>query len=205
MKSQPTRDRFLQVAAQLFLKQGYEATGVAEILKATGVGAGSFYYHFAGKRDLLLQVLESYSELLPEVIEKPAARQATDPIDRIFRIIDYYRRYLVENDFELGCPIGNIALEIGNTFPEVRERVSDLFEQWRRMIVRCLEEAADEFPPDLDREAVASFVLTIVEGAIMQSRSAGDIAPFDASVAQLRHHLNQLRVDKEKQIEKGTL
>ncbi len=41
-----TRERLVQSARKLFLRKGYEATGVAEILRDAGVKSGSFYYCF---------------------------------------------------------------------------------------------------------------------------------------------------------------
>lgn len=187
-----TKERFLVVAADLFLRQGYEKTPVAQILEKTGVGAGSFYYHFDSKEGLLLAVLDRYRRLLPEIFERPAYRATEDPIARVFHILELYRRYLLEFQFDQGCPVGNIALEIGDQIPAARQRTDALFEQWRAMIRRCLDDAADRFSADLNRDELATLVLTVMEGGVMQSRAARDIGPFEASVRQLRNYFDLL-------------
>ncbi len=187
-----TRERFLEVAAELFHEQGYEQTPVAQILERTGVGAGSFYYHFESKEDLLLAVLERYQGMLPDIFEEPARRASDDPIGRIAHILDFYRRFLLEHDFRLGCPVGNLALEVGGQIPGVARKTAAVFEHWRAMIRRCLDDAAARLPEDLDRAELAALVLTVIEGGIMQARMAHSIDPFDASVRQLRRYLDQL-------------
>jgi hypothetical protein len=66
------------------------------------------------------------------------------------------------------------------------------FRGWARHIEACLATAADRLPPDLDRPALAGFVLTVMEGAVMQARTHRDLAAFDGSVAALRDYFNRL-------------
>ena len=89
-----TRDRLIEAARNLFLKQGYASTGIAQILQAADAGSGSLYYFFPTKEDLLLAVLEWYkANLLPMVVQ-PVFDRVSDPIERIFGILAGYRRAL---------------------------------------------------------------------------------------------------------------
>ena len=82
--SPDTRQRILDAARDLFWRQGYSATGIAQILKAADANSGSLYYFFPTKEDLLLAVLEWYkANLWPEVIQ-PVFDRVTDPIERPF-------------------------------------------------------------------------------------------------------------------------
>lgn len=53
-----SRAQILGAAAKLFRAQGYAATTLREIAAAVGIQAGSIYYHFASKDELLLEVLD---------------------------------------------------------------------------------------------------------------------------------------------------
>ena len=99
---------------------------------------------------------------------------------------------LLETDFALGCPIGNLALEMVDCGPEVRRRRAEDFELWARRIEGCLEAAADRLPADVDRGRLAGFVLAVMEGAVLLARGHRDIAPFDGAVAQLRDYFGRL-------------
>src|SRR6185369_17189354 len=99
----PTRHRLVEAARDLFWQQGYTATGIAEILKAARAKSGSLYYFFPTKEDLLLAVLEWYKANLEPVVIQPVFERVSDPIERIFGILDGYRRMLVARKFEQGC------------------------------------------------------------------------------------------------------
>ncbi len=100
----PTRDRLIDTARELFWIQGYEGTSVAEILKKAEINSGSLYYHFKSKEDLLLAVLDRYKELLWPVVIEPVFARVSDPIERIFGILDGYRQGLIYTVFTGGCP-----------------------------------------------------------------------------------------------------
>jgi len=139
---------------------------VSDILVETGLGSGSLYWFFRNKEDLLCAVMDGYLEKLERMLAGPALSRSADPLERITIVFGFYRGILVENDFVLGCPIGNIALELGDRYPVVREKVERLFEAWRAMIRRCLAPAAARIRPD-EIESIAMFTLTVMEGGIM--------------------------------------
>ncbi len=194
MKSS-TRDRLVEAARTLFWKHGYASTGIAQILKETDAGSGSLYYFFPTKEDLLLAVLEWYREnLWPQVIQ-PVFDRVSDPIERIFGVLDGYRRGLLVTNYQHGCPIGNLSLELADSHPAARELIAVNFTGWRSAIEQCLDEAAPRLPEPLDREQLALFVLTTMEGAVMLARAYQNIAPYDAAVTQLRDYFDRLLRD----------
>ncbi|HRP62410.1 MAG TPA: TetR/AcrR family transcriptional regulator [Phycisphaerales bacterium] len=187
-----TRDRILEAARQLFLAQGYTATGIAQILKHADAKSGSLYYFFPTKEDLLLAVLERYKELLWPLVIQPVFDRVADPIERIFGILDGYRRMLLMTQFTHGCPIGNLALEMSEVSPGARQLIAENFTGWRKAVERCLDEASDRLPEDVDRAALAAFVLTVMEGGMMQARAYRSIEPFESAVLLLRDYIDRL-------------
>ena len=187
-----TRDRLIEAARELFYVHGYEATSVAEILDRADVNSGSMYHYFSGKEELLLAVLETYKDLLKPVLIDPILANEADPIERIFTLLDGYRQGLVYSIFTQGCPIGNLGLEVGDRIPEARKRVAENFSGWCGWIESWLEEAADRLPVSLDRGRMAQFILTVMEGGVMQARAHAKIDPYDACVSQLRDYMNRL-------------
>jgi TetR/AcrR family transcriptional regulator, transcriptional repressor for nem operon len=190
-----TRERLIEAARLLFLKQGYANTGIAEILEAADAGSGSLYYFFPTKEDLLLAVLEWYkANLLCQVVQ-PVFDRISDPIERIFGILDGYRQMLVATKQERGCPIGNLALELATTHPQARKLLADNFTGWRKVIEQCLADAGGRLPKKLDRQQLACHILVTMEGAVMLARTYQDIDPYDAAVTQLRDHVDRLCAD----------
>lgn len=184
--------RILRAAFQLFHEQGYHATGVATILREAGVNPGSLYHAYAGKEALLEEVLRYALTLLrPAVIDPVEAREA-DPLGRVFGLLAQYREGMVLNGCRMGCPIGNLALEVSDDHRGARELIAANFENWCREVGGWLEAAGDRLPKDVDRARLARFVLTVMEGGLMQARAAGSLEPFDASVAELRVYFQML-------------
>ncbi|MGI9101671.1 MAG: TetR/AcrR family transcriptional regulator [Terriglobales bacterium] len=190
-----TRERLLQAAMELFTTKGYEATSVSEILSRAGVNSGSLYHFFNGKEDLLLEGLDFFKTMLYPIVMAPAFEREADPIEKIFAVLADYRQRLVITDTEYECPIGKLALEVGRYSPAVREKIAGNFAAWRDHIRQCLDEAAYRLPPSIDHEALATFVLTVMEGAVMQARTHRDLSYYDASVSHLRTYFQYLLVE----------
>jgi AcrR family transcriptional regulator len=190
-----TRQRLVDAARTLFWEQGYANTGIAQILKAADARSGSLYYFFPTKEDLLLAVLEQYKELLWPIVVQPVFDRVADPIERIFGILDGYRRQLLATQFQHGCPIGNLALEVSNSQPAARELVAENFTGWRGAVEQCMRDAAGRLPEGLDLEQLALFVLITMEGAVMLARTHHRIEPYDTAVTQLRDYFERLLKD----------
>jgi TetR/AcrR family transcriptional repressor of nem operon len=123
---------------------------------------------------------------------EPVEARTQDRIARIFALLDRYRNGMVQHGCRMGCPIGNLALEVSDGNPEARRLIHRNFENWASRVEGWLVEAGDRLAPDIDRSRLARFILTVMEGGLMQSRAANDLGPFDESVAVLREHLNLL-------------
>lgn len=194
----PTRERLLETARELFHAQGFTPTGLAQILSQAGVGSGSLYHFFRSKEDLLLAILERYKDMLWPVLLEPIVERVEDPVERVFALLDRYRGLLVESGYRYGCPIGNLALELDEFHPDAVSRVEENFSGWRDAVAGWLELAGERFPPATNFDRLAIFILTTMEGGVMQSRTRRSVGPFDESVAALREYLNLLTEKAEK-------
>lgn len=187
-----TRARILNAAFQLFHEQGYHATGIATILREAGVHPGSVYHFFPSKDALLVGVLEHALELLRPRVMDPAEQRTGDPIERVFGLLEQYRQGMHAWGCKMGCPIGNLALEVADDNAAARELVHRNFQNWSLAVQKWLDDAGDRLPRGTDRAQLSRFVLTVMEGGIMQARAAGNLAPFDDGVAQLRAYFDTL-------------
>jgi AcrR family transcriptional regulator len=192
-----TREKILESAARLFHEQGFAATGVATILREAGVNSGSLYHFFSSKDELLEGVLSWYLERLYPEIMQPLEQAEPDPIARIFGLLGWYRSFLLENGCRCGCPVGNLALEVSDTHPELKHLLEKNFSHWTGIIEGWLAEAGPALPRDCDRSGLARLILTVMEGGIMQARAAGTVLPFDQSVNQLRAYFTGLTIQAQ--------
>ena len=182
-----TRQRIIDAARHLFWEKGYAATGLAELLARAGANSGSFYHFFDSKDAVLRTVLEGYRDLLDPVVVQPAFASQQNPIDRVFALLAGYRERLVSTGCQYGCPIGRLALELDPENVPAHALIAENFSAWRSAVESCVRDAGIPHPGD-----VATFVLTVMEGAVMQSRAYRSIAPYDTCIRQLRAHFAAL-------------
>lgn len=187
-----TRDRILDAATRLFAEKGYGSTSIAEILRLAGAHSGSLYHFFPTKRDLLVAVLDRYLMGMGPMLLEPLWRGVEDPVERVFRLLERYRTYLISTDHHYGCPIGSIALELHEPDAVVREKLAANFTAWTDAVERCFREAGDRLPADVDARQLAAFTLSVMEGAVMQARTQRELEPFDSSIARLRDYIARL-------------
>jgi TetR/AcrR family transcriptional regulator, transcriptional repressor for nem operon len=192
VQASDTRTRLVLAAMQLFWEKGYNSTSIADVLHTAKVNSGSLYYFFPGKSELLAAVLDAYLEGIRPMLLEPAWAGVTDPVERIFALLARYRKSLVDTDCFYGCPIGSLALELHEPDPPVRERLAKNFTAWIAAVEECLLRAEARLATDLNLRELAQFVLTTMEGGVMQARTFRDIEYFDAAVRQLRQYFKRL-------------
>ena len=115
-KGEQSKQNIIECAAELFLQNGYNATGINDILKITGLPKGSFYFHFASKKDLAIQVSIYFEEKFCGWIEKTAAQKKW-PAFITDLIADMIKG--AENNMNYGCPFAVLGLEIAFSEPEI--------------------------------------------------------------------------------------
>jgi AcrR family transcriptional regulator len=186
------KERIVMAAMELFWAKGYNSTSVSDILSRTQLNSGSLYHAFPGKQDILIAVLEAYRDGIYPMLIDPAWDGVEDPVERIFALLAAYRRMILETECTYGCPIGSLALELHEADPVVRDLLAANFDAWVGAIERCLSDAADRLPQSLDRRTLGEFVLTTMEGGVMQARTHRDVGAFDRSIAALRDHFDML-------------
>ena len=199
-----TKQRLAVTAMRLFSEKGYESTSVSDILKAAAANSGSLYHFFATKQELLMEVLRLYRDGIGPMLLAPAWEGVSDPVERVFALLAQYRRALVESECFYGCPIGNLALELHEPDPPVRDLIAVNFNGWGDAIERCYVNAGARLPTNVDRRGLAIFTLTTMEGGVMQARTHRTIDAFDRSVAMLRDYVTRLENEASSKQGKGS-
>jgi TetR/AcrR family transcriptional repressor of nem operon len=187
-----TKQKIVEAAMRLFAEKGYHTTTIAEIAREAGANPGSVYFFFPTKQEILLAVLDTYYEGIEQMLLQPTWENVSDPLDRIFALLERYRSFLIATECRYGCPIGILALELHEPDPPVREKLAANFERWTTAIEGCLRNAAGRLPEGIDMRDLATFVLTVMEGGVMQARTYRHPETFDASVRTLKNYFSHL-------------
>src|SRR5579862_4243658 len=191
-----TRERLITSARLLFWERGFAGTSMADLLGHAQVNSGSFYHFFESKEALLRAVLETYVDALRPMVVDPAFATTHDPLARIFAILAGYRERILQTNCTYGCPLGRLALEIDPENRPAHRLIAENFRGWIGAVRECVDQLKPRLPPGSDAEALSTYVLAVMEGGVMISRSYGSVDPFDNAVKQLRHHFNALLASK---------
>ncbi|MEC0248825.1 TetR/AcrR family transcriptional regulator [Paenibacillus chitinolyticus] len=137
------KDKIIAAAMELFHEQGFQATGLEEILSRCGVVKSNFYYHFKSKEELGRQVIQQKIALMEEQIFGPSLdNRALGPKERLGRLFRLMQAAAEEHDCRRGCYIGNLVLELGDRYEELRRLLVDFLEDIENRIEACLQEGA---------------------------------------------------------------
>ncbi len=72
------RDGVLDIAARLFREQGYGSVSLRKIAEAAGIKAGSIYYHFGSKDEIVAAVLDAGIQVVHESMREAVTALPSD-------------------------------------------------------------------------------------------------------------------------------
>ena len=181
MATKSTRDHLIDVGVGLMHQNGYNATGLTDILKAADVPKGSFYHHFGSKEDFAAAALERYGMREREHAAAVLNDTTIPPLKRLRRYFSDLVRIYGQKGAIPGCMMGRFSLEIAEESPQLRKRISASFDHWQHTIATVIGQAVaqKELPAGTDSELLAGFVLNSWEGALLRSQAEKSNAPLE--------------------------
>ncbi|MFF0815911.1 TetR/AcrR family transcriptional regulator [Rhodococcus sp. NPDC003318] len=185
------RARLLASTITTVQEVGVHAAGLAELLKRSNASRNSLYQHFPeGKGQLVETATRIVSRVVHSHLNVMADKLATAPsadrwLDELFA---FWLDPLESSEYRLGSFMMAAALDESD--PAVRAAAGQAFAEWTSRLAAGLVAAGLD---DTTARSVAGLLLSVIEGAIVQSRALGSSAPFDDARTQLgvllRHHL----------------
>jgi AcrR family transcriptional regulator len=182
---QGMRRRILDVAAEAFQRNGYQATSMHDVVRDAQTTGGALHHHFPTKKSLGLSVIrERVAQAVADTWIAPvvSAKTAGHGILAAFKQVSAELR---EQGSVRGCPLNNLALELSLADPDFQQAVQDIFEEWRRAIANRLERDRAAGLSGLDPQAFATLVIAAYSGAMAMAKAHQDPAPLEVCARQL--------------------
>jgi TetR/AcrR family transcriptional regulator, transcriptional repressor for nem operon len=188
-KGRATRERIVATAAQLMYDDGVAGTSLGDVQKAAGVGVSQVYHYFGDKDSLVRAVIAHRIHALL------ATLGGLDTMEGLRAWRDFLVNTLRQRNCEGGCPVGSLAGELAEPFPECRADLAGGFDQWEAAIRKGLQAMRDR--GDLRRKAnpdrLATALLAAVEGGMLLAQVRRDPAPLETALDEVLDRIEELR------------
>ena len=175
-----TRERIIETGAAIIHRKGFNHTGIQEILSAAKVPKGSFYNYFKSKEDFGLQIVDYFLAHFSRIAKKTLEDTSVSPLNRLYGFLTAFTEHFESQNYTGGCPIGNLAQEMGDLSPAFRQKLKEAIDMMAEAYTRVLAEAqeARKISKNLDVKEAAYFIVAGWHGAIIQMKLKKSIAPL---------------------------
>lgn len=178
-KGKISKEKLVSASAELFWKKGYHYTSIRDILDATGLTKGSFYFYFENKEELAKAVVAFYEKLILDLLQTAAEGRTWK--DFCVELVHALQNQL--QDYRgCGCPFAVLGMEFAFEEPEILgvyqaslEKICDIF---RDVLSRS-------GIPQEQLDDTARFCLSIYEGNLLLYRIRQDERQIDVMKKEL--------------------
>lgn len=172
-----SRDQLTEAMAELLWERGYAATSPRDVMARAGVGQGSMYHHFSGKRELAVEALATVTGDLTS---------ASSVLDGDDSPLECMKRYLsVPRPGTQGCRVGRMTqdpqvVRDAELMTIVADAFDVMLDRWEQAIDAAI--AAGELPESIVPADLARTLAAVIQGGYILARAKGEQGPMDAAI-----------------------
>ncbi|MDC8005329.1 TetR/AcrR family transcriptional regulator [Aureisphaera galaxeae] len=182
-----TKNTIIKESANLFNTQGYKATSISDITKATGLTKGAIYRHFESKSDLEQEALRSLGKLMFNELGQ-SIREAKNFHLKMEAIFSFFEKYMETPLYDGGCPLMNAAVEVDDTNTALRQQAYNMLAQLKASVEKLLVNGIKngQVRPEIDTSLYCTIIIATLEGGIMMSKLERNKTAITQTIAHLR-------------------
>lgn len=186
-----TKNRILEAGAEIIHLKGFYHTGIQEILSAAAVPKGSFYNYFKNKDDFGLQLIDYFVDYYTHLSKNILEDGTIPPLERIRRLLEWFIEFFKSKDYAYGCPIGNLAQEMGDLSPAFRKKLKmalgSIVDIHSRLLAKAQREG--EISQSLDVREAARFLVSSWHGALVHMKAVKGPEPLENHIRFIFDHV----------------
>jgi AcrR family transcriptional regulator len=193
-----TRERILEVAEAAVMAKGFAATSIDELIAAVGITKSGFFYHFKDKgelaKGLLLRYLAQDKALLDGMFRR-ADELNEDPLHGFLVGLKMFAETMANlPEAYPGCLAASFAYQDQLFNQEIRKLNADGILSWRTRFRERLDLIAKRYPPrqEVDLDALADMVSTLVEGGLILGRVLKDVTILPRQILLYRDFIRSV-------------
>ncbi|GAB1338836.1 TetR/AcrR family transcriptional regulator [Streptomyces sp. E-15] len=178
------RERMVFSAAQLIRRGGVTATGMREVAAHAGAPRGSLQHYFpGGKEQLVNEAVAWAGRYAGKRIARFLAELDTPTPSGLFAAMaaQWTDEYTTDG-FAAGCPVAAATVDRASPGDSTRQAAAAAFAAWRAPLAEALTELG---VPAARADALATLMISTLEGAILLARAEQDVRPLTTAVREL--------------------
>jgi AcrR family transcriptional regulator len=175
MKHSLVRDTIIETASNLFYKNGYNLTGINEIIKEAGIAKATLYNHFSSKEDICLAYLKHKNATFLKEIETFALKSPKGE-HQLMALFDFLELFFKGKNFN-GCWCIRTVAEIPMENEAIRTEIQHQKNQFLTLISTLVETNMHPITSNKSK-SLARQVYVLYEGAVAESHLHQDAWPI---------------------------
>ena len=187
MKYADTKTHIVETASRLFYKNGYNLTGINQIIAEAGIAKATLYAHFKSKEDICLAYLQFKNSAFLNDVEKYCMSQPRGE-KRAVAIFDFLQEFFEDRDFN-GCWCIKTAAEVPVEKKKIKAAIQRHKQHFIEFIFRILDENV-ETQSDEELDVLVKQAYLLYEGAVAESHLHQDDWPIRTAKALFVKLLN---------------
>lgn len=185
-KAEQTAGYIIHKVAPIFNKHGYFGTSLSDLTAATGLTKGAIYGNFKNKEELAFLAFRYNVDRVVNAIREELI-EIESPLQQLYGLTNFYRRYRSYTIEYGGCPIVNIGVDANHDNPVLLGRVQEVIIKLQgyiiKMIVKGIE--AGEIKKSINPEKYGRYFFTLIEGAVFMTATMNDDSYLQEMMARI--------------------
>ena len=166
MKDSPVRQNIVETASRLFYQNGYNLTGINEIIKEAGIAKATLYHHFKSKNDICLAYLQYKQETF--LADASAyMKRASKGKDQLLALFDFLALFFKNKDFN-GCWCIKTVAEIPREDTLIKKEIQEQKNRFLKMLEEFVSENLEGHTKK-ERQLLSRQIYLLYEGAVAES------------------------------------
>lgn len=193
------RNKLMMAAFHEVYQNGYQGTGLQQILDRAETTKGALYHHFKSKKDLVLKAYDEFGGyFIQEYWVKPL-EAGRDALKTIARQSETIQKEISLGDLTIGvqygCPLNNMIQEMSPLDEEFYEMLLKYYLKWVKAVETAIRRDMKSgiIKTGIDSNEVANFIVSAIEGCISNGKVYNDKKSLKSCLKQLRIYLDSLR------------
>lgn len=189
-KGEQTRQRVIETAARVMNLHGYNGSGMAELMRETGLAKGGLYRHFESKQALAVEAFQ-YAFTTIHDLRFAHLDAVPNAVDKLQKFLENFAA--IPSPIPGGCPILNTGTENDDGNPALLHSAQRAFDATVKRLARIIQDGQQrrEIRPEVVPGELALFLFCSLEGGIFASRLQGTRQRLEVVAEQMRHYLEE--------------